>query len=213
MGPLHGVKVVEIAGIGPGPFCGMLLADMGAQVIRVARDGASDPAVEIPARFDLMNRSRPTITADLKSSRGVELVLRLCEDADAIFEGFRPGVMEKLGLEEGQVLEHPWLNKSIERAQRRVEQHNFSIRKRTLEYDDVMNQQRKTIYALRKQVLEGKNMGFFAKLPMKNLMASLPMLAPKPGLDPYTTMQIVNTRAEWAIDEKRDVIASKDGFA
>ena len=98
MGPLHGVKIVEIAGIGPGPFCGMLFADMGAQLIRVARDGGSDPAVEIPARFDLMNRSRPTITADLKSSRGVELVLRLCEEADAIFEGFRPGVMEKLGL-------------------------------------------------------------------------------------------------------------------
>ena len=98
MGPLHGVKIVEIAGIGPGPFCGMLLADMGAQLIRIARDGASDPAVEIPARFDLMNRGRPTITADLKSRRGVELVLRLCEQADAIFEGFRPGVMEKLGL-------------------------------------------------------------------------------------------------------------------
>ena len=98
MGPLHGLKIIEIAGIGPGPFCGMLLADMGAQVIRVARDGASDAAVDIPARFDLMNRSRPTITADLKSRRGVDLVLRLCEEADAIFEGFRPGVMEKLGL-------------------------------------------------------------------------------------------------------------------
>ena len=55
MGPLHGVKIVEIAGIGPGPFCGMLLADMGAHVIRVARAGASDPAVEIPARFDLID--------------------------------------------------------------------------------------------------------------------------------------------------------------
>jgi alpha-methylacyl-CoA racemase len=98
MGPLHGLKIIEIAGIGPGPFCGMLLADMGAQVIRVGRADASDPAVEIPARFNLMNRSRPTITADLKSRRGVELVLRLCDDADAIFEGFRPGVMEKLGL-------------------------------------------------------------------------------------------------------------------
>lgn len=98
MGPLHGLKIVEIAGIGPGPFCGMLLADMGAQLIRVARADVGDPAVEIPARFDLMNRSRPTIVVDLKSRRGVELVLRLCEDADAIFEGFRPGVMERLGL-------------------------------------------------------------------------------------------------------------------
>ena len=65
MGPLHGIKIVEIAGIGPGQFCGMLLADMGAELIRVARADAGDPAVEIPARFNLMNRSRPTITVDL----------------------------------------------------------------------------------------------------------------------------------------------------
>ena len=98
MGPLRGFKIVEIAGIGPGQFCGMLLADMGAQIIRVGRYADADSSIDIPARFNLMNRGRPTIVADLKSRKGVDLVLRLCEDADAIFEGFRPGVMEKLGL-------------------------------------------------------------------------------------------------------------------
>jgi alpha-methylacyl-CoA racemase len=98
MGPLSGFKIVEIAGIGPGPFCGMLLADMGAQLVRISRPATTDAGLDIPARFNLMNRGRPTIVVDLKSREGVDLVLRLCEDADAIFEGFRPGVMEKLGL-------------------------------------------------------------------------------------------------------------------
>jgi alpha-methylacyl-CoA racemase len=98
MGPLQGFKIVEIAGIGPGQFCGMLLADMGAQVIRVDRPVTGDLGIAMPAKFDLMNRSRPTIATDLKTPEGVELVLRLCEDADAVFEGFRPGVVERLGV-------------------------------------------------------------------------------------------------------------------
>jgi alpha-methylacyl-CoA racemase len=98
MGPLAGFKIVEIAGIGPGQFCGMLLADMGAQLIRLDRPVVDDLGMDIPARYNLMNRSRPTIAVDLKSEVGVELVLRLCDDADAIFEGFRPGVMERIGL-------------------------------------------------------------------------------------------------------------------
>jgi alpha-methylacyl-CoA racemase len=98
MGPLQGLKVIEMAGIGPSQLCGMLLADMGADVIRIRRPGESDPGVAIPDQFNLMNRSRPTIVVDLKSDKGIELVLRLCEEADAIIEGFRPGVMEKLGL-------------------------------------------------------------------------------------------------------------------
>ncbi|MBT8102659.1 MAG: CoA transferase [Gammaproteobacteria bacterium] len=98
MGPLHGFKIVEIAGIGPGQLCGMLLADMGAQLIRVARPADDDSDLSIPARYDIMNRSRPTLAVDLKNKQGVELVLRLCEDADALFEGYRPGVMERLGL-------------------------------------------------------------------------------------------------------------------
>ncbi len=98
MGPLQGFKIVEIAGIGPGQFCGMLLADMGAQLIRIDRIGDSDLGVPLPARYNLMNRSRRSIAVDLKRPDGVDLVLELCETADALFEGFRPGVMERLGL-------------------------------------------------------------------------------------------------------------------
>ena len=98
MGPLKGFKVVEIAGIGPGQFCGMLLADMGAQLIRVERKDDADLGIGMPQKFNLMNRSRPAIGVDLKCEAGVQLVLRLCDDADALFEGFRPGVMERLGL-------------------------------------------------------------------------------------------------------------------
>lgn len=98
MGPLHGFKIIEIAGIGPGQFCGMLLADMGAQLIRIDRPGESDHDIGIPAEFNLMNRSRPVMRVDLKTAAGIDLVLRLCERADALFEGFRPGAMERLGL-------------------------------------------------------------------------------------------------------------------
>jgi alpha-methylacyl-CoA racemase len=98
VGPLTGFKVVEIAGIGPGQFCGMLLADMGAQLIRIDRKAETELGIGMPAKFNLMNRSRPVIGVDLKSQAGVDLILKLCEDADALFEGFRPGVMERLGL-------------------------------------------------------------------------------------------------------------------
>ena len=98
MGPLAGVRVIEIAGIGPGPFCAMMLADQGADVIRVDRADrvrGGDPAVP-PA--DVLNRGRRSIGVDLKSPEGVETVLALVESADALIEGFRPGVMERLGL-------------------------------------------------------------------------------------------------------------------
>ena len=98
MGPLEGVKIVEIAGLGPTPFCGMLLADMGAEIIRIERKAPESVGVDMPGRFDLMHRSRPAMPVDLKSNHGVELVLRLSETADVLFEGFRPGVMERLGL-------------------------------------------------------------------------------------------------------------------
>ncbi|HSM29071.1 MAG TPA: CaiB/BaiF CoA-transferase family protein [Woeseiaceae bacterium] len=104
MGPLDGIRIVEIAGIGPTQLCGMLLADMGAQVVRLRRPRAGNPGVEIPDRFNLMNRGRPTIDVDLKSDHGREFVLRLCETADALFEGFRPGVMERLGLGPGECM-------------------------------------------------------------------------------------------------------------
>jgi alpha-methylacyl-CoA racemase len=98
MGPLKGFKIIEIAGIGPGQFCGMLLADMGAEIIRLERPDIGDLGMAIPAKYNLMNRSRPAVAIDLKTEQGTELVLRLCEEADAIFEGYRPGVMERLGL-------------------------------------------------------------------------------------------------------------------
>jgi alpha-methylacyl-CoA racemase len=98
MGPLQGTTVLEIAGIGPGPFCAMLLADMGADVIRVDRAGqvmGGDP--ESPPA-DVLNRGRRSIGVDLKSPEGVETVLALVEQADVIMEGFRPGVAERLGI-------------------------------------------------------------------------------------------------------------------
>lgn len=95
MGPLHGVKVVELQGIGPGPFCGMMLADMGAEIIRIDRS----TAVGRPANpVDVLARGRTSIAVDLKNPEGVETTLRLIDDADILIEGFRPGVTERLGL-------------------------------------------------------------------------------------------------------------------
>ena len=98
MGPLKGFKIIEIAGIGPGQFAGMLLADMGASVVRIERPVHDEPIFAPHARFNLMNRSRPAVAVNLKTAQGRQLVLDLCADADALFEGFRPGVMERLGL-------------------------------------------------------------------------------------------------------------------
>jgi len=97
-GPLKGAKILEIAGIGPGPFAAMMLADMGAEVVRVDRAGSvrgGDPAN--PPK-DLLNRGRRSMGLDLKSPSGVETLLRMVESADGLIEGFRPGVMERLGV-------------------------------------------------------------------------------------------------------------------
>ncbi len=98
MGPLAGVRIVELAGIGPGPFAAMLLADMGATIIRVDRTQAADLGVALPPRMNIMNRGRRSVAVDLKSEAGREVVLRLVEQADGLIEGFRPGVTERLGL-------------------------------------------------------------------------------------------------------------------
>src|SRR5450631_864621 len=98
MGPLAGVKIVELAGIGPGPFAGMLLSDMGADIIRVDRAQQVNPATFDKPNLEPLYRGRRSIGVDLKNPEGVELVLRLVEGADALFEGFRPGVTERLGL-------------------------------------------------------------------------------------------------------------------
>jgi len=106
MGPLKGIKIIEMAGIGPGPFCGMVLADLGAEVIRVDRGSAKGTG----SRQEASNRGKKSIAVDLKSKDGVEVVLKLVKDADAIFEGFRPGVMERLGLGPEKCME---LNESL----------------------------------------------------------------------------------------------------
>ncbi|MET1002734.1 MAG: CaiB/BaiF CoA-transferase family protein [Acidimicrobiia bacterium] len=98
MGPLQGVKVIELAGIGPGPFAGMLLSDMGADVVRIDRAGQVNPLVFDRPNNDSLSRGRRSIGVDLKHPDGVEAVLRLVEHADALFEGFRPGVTERMGL-------------------------------------------------------------------------------------------------------------------
>lgn len=98
MGPLHGVKVVEMSNIGPAPFCAMLLADLGADVIRVCRPAITDLGFDVEPRFDLLNRGKQAVAVDMKSAEGVALVKQLVAGADILIEGFRPGVMERLGL-------------------------------------------------------------------------------------------------------------------
>ena len=101
MGPLSGISVVEMAGIGPGPFAGMMLADLGASVIRVDRLSAGwggGPSGMPAVGADVVSRGRRSIAVNLKSADGVELVLRLIDTADVLIEGYRPGVMERLGL-------------------------------------------------------------------------------------------------------------------
>ncbi len=97
MGPLQGIRIIEFAGIGPGPFAAMLLADMGAEVLRIERQGAGALELGDPAR-DVLNRGKRALAIDLKQPSGIAVVLRLLERADGLIEGFRPGVMERLGL-------------------------------------------------------------------------------------------------------------------
>lgn len=98
MGPLAGIKIVELAGIGPGPMCAMLLADLGATVIRIERKQPASLGVERPLKFNPILRNRYSVAVDLRDPQGVETVLELVEQADALIEGFRPGVTERLGL-------------------------------------------------------------------------------------------------------------------
>ncbi len=95
-GPLSGVRVVELAGIGPGPHCGMLLADLGAEVIVVDRPGG--PPTPAPLDKDVLSRGKRRVVVDLKHPRGAEVVLRMAAVSDALIEGFRPGVAERLGV-------------------------------------------------------------------------------------------------------------------
>jgi len=97
-GPLAGIKVMELAGIGPGPFCGMLLSDLGADVLRIERPEPVDLGLPTPREFDLLARGRHSVALDLKNPAGVGAVKALVRRADVLIEGFRPGVTERLGL-------------------------------------------------------------------------------------------------------------------
>jgi alpha-methylacyl-CoA racemase len=101
-GPLAGVRVVELAGIGPVPFAGMLLAELGADVIRIDRPGGA--GLELPPEQNLLNRGRPSVCLDLKHPDGAETVRRLVDSAGVLLEGFRPGVAERLGLGPDELL-------------------------------------------------------------------------------------------------------------
>ena len=100
MGPLQGKRIIEFAGLGPGPFCGMLLADMGADVIVIDRkqDAPTESVADLPTKYRLVNRGKQSIALDLKQPGAIDVVLRLLQSADGLIEGFRPGVMERLGL-------------------------------------------------------------------------------------------------------------------
>ena len=105
MGPLAGVKIIELGGIGPAPFTSMLLSDMGADALRLDRIKASDGGVKgMDDRFNLINRGRRSVAMDLKNPRAIEAVRRLAANADAVTEGFRPGVAERLGLGPDELL-------------------------------------------------------------------------------------------------------------
>src|ERR671919_305806 len=105
MGPLNGIKILEFEAIGPAPFAGMLLADMGADVLLVDRPRASDLGLKRERWYDVMLRGKRSVTLDLKSPQGVQAALELIARADALIEGFRPGVMERLGLGPDAALE------------------------------------------------------------------------------------------------------------
>ncbi len=97
-GPLTGIRILELGGIGPGPFAAMLLADMGAEVLRIDRIVPSDSGVNMDEKFNLLQRSRRSVAMDLKRPEAVAAVLKLVVNADALIEGFRPGVTERMGL-------------------------------------------------------------------------------------------------------------------
>ena len=97
-GPLVGLKIIELAGIGPGPLCATLLAEMGADILRIDRNQFSGLGTPRPGKYDLTRRSRPSVSVDLKSPAGIQVVLRLIAQAHVVIDPFRPGVTEKLGL-------------------------------------------------------------------------------------------------------------------
>jgi len=103
-GPLAGLKVIEMAGLGPVPLAGLMLSEMGAEVLRIERAGSTKPLSSLPDEYDLDHHGRSILRVDIKRSEGTELLLSLAERVDMLVEGFRPGVMERFGLGPGTVL-------------------------------------------------------------------------------------------------------------
>ncbi len=97
-GPLTGTHIIELSALGPVPFAGMMLADLGAEVIRIDRTGGNDLGFPMDERLDIMSRGKRSIKVDIRNPSGREIVLDLVESADVIMEGMRPGAMERLGL-------------------------------------------------------------------------------------------------------------------
>ncbi|MEN9885815.1 MAG: hypothetical protein RL758_393, partial [Pseudomonadota bacterium] len=104
-GPLAGLRVLDVGGVGPGPFCSMMLSDMGAEVIRIDRKHAGESGLPIDRRFEVMFRGKRSVSMDLKKPVAIEAVRRMVSRADVLIEGFRPGVMERLGLGPDRCLE------------------------------------------------------------------------------------------------------------
>jgi alpha-methylacyl-CoA racemase len=98
MGPLEGLRIVELAGIGPGPLAAMLLGDMGADIIRIDRVDAGESLFPMDVKYDVASRSRRSLALDIRKPEGLELLLKLIDSADGLIEGFRPGVTERLGF-------------------------------------------------------------------------------------------------------------------
>jgi crotonobetainyl-CoA:carnitine CoA-transferase CaiB-like acyl-CoA transferase len=108
--PLEGLRVLDLSRLLPGPFCSMLLADYGADVLKVEDTGMGDyarwatPAYEgaepsvAGALFGALNRGKRSVRVDLKREEGREVLLRLVRDADVLLESFRPGVLDRLGV-------------------------------------------------------------------------------------------------------------------
>ena len=109
MGVLSGYRVIELAGIGPGPMCAMLLSDMGADVLRIDRAADAGLGIAMDPKYSLLNRGRRSVAFDLKKPEAIEAVLKLVEKADALIEGFRPGVIERLGLGPDECSRNPRL--------------------------------------------------------------------------------------------------------
>ncbi|MCW9012703.1 MAG: preprotein translocase subunit SecA [Gammaproteobacteria bacterium] len=122
-------------------------------------------------RIDNQLRGRSGRQGDAGSTR---FYLSLQDDLMRIFASDRvAGLMKKLGMERGEAIEHPWVSRAIENAQRKVEGHNFDIRKQLLEYDDVANDQRKVIYSQRNEMMQEDDMSDVVESMREDVVAKI----------------------------------------